>query len=296
MTAGQLLREAVIRLINGGIDEPEANAGWLLAAALKKNRLDIISSPQIPVSAEEQDIFESYMRQKEEGLPLAYILGTQEFIDITLKVDRRVLVPRPETEEMAELAAEFLKNRIQYMNRDHTCGTVNILDYGVGSGAIGLWLLSKFPSARLAAAEKSPEAMECARENAVNLGLADRIDFILTCTPESVAGSFDLIVSNPPYIPSGIIPGLSPEVLSEPHVALDGGTDGLSVARLVLKEAGRLLLPGGGLFMELSGGDPERLQREIIPGIWENTAAEQDFSGQKRFFTAVRAGNICQAE
>ena len=292
MTAGQLLKEAVIRLRNGGIDEPEANAGWLLAAALKKNRLDIISSPQISVSSAEQNVFENYMRQKEEGLPLAYILGTQEFIDITLKVDRRVLVPRPETEEMAELAAEFLKKRIQFMNPVSKGRNINILDYGAGSGAIGLWLLSKFPSARLVAAEKSPEAMECARENAVNLGLADRTDFILTCTPESVAGSFDLIVSNPPYIPSGIIPGLSPEVLSEPHVALDGGTDGLSVARLVLKEAGRLLLPGGGLFMELSGGDPERLQLEIIPGIWKNTVAEQDFSGQKRFFTAVRAGNI----
>ena len=289
MTAGQLLNEAVMRLKKGGIDEPEANAGWLLASALKKNRLDIIASPQMTVSVREQKIFERYMRKKEEGLPLAYILGTQEFIDITLKVDERVLVPRPETEELAELAAEFLKKRIHQLNLYRH--TVNVLDYGTGSGAIGLWLLSKFPYARLAAAEKSADAMDCARENAINLGLADRVDFILTGTPESITGSFDLIVSNPPYIPSGIIPGLSPEVLSEPHIALDGGTDGLSVARLVLKEAGRLLLPGGGLFMDLSGGDPERLQQEIIPELWKKTSAEQDFSGQKRFFTAVRACN-----
>ena len=107
MTAGKLLNEAISSLRENGIDEPEANAQWLLSAVLKKNRAQIILNPETEVSPSQEIMFGEYIRQKKQGIPLAYILGTQDFIDITLKVDSRVLVPRPETEELAEYAAEF---------------------------------------------------------------------------------------------------------------------------------------------------------------------------------------------
>jgi len=282
MTAGKLLNEAISSLRENGIDEPEANAQWLLSAVLKKNRAQIILNPETEVSPSQEIMFGEYIRQKKQGIPLAYILGTQDFIDITLKVDSRVLVPRPETEELAEYAAEFISSKFSGIS-------INILDYGAGSGAIGFWLLKKFPNARLTAADKSAEALECAKENARQLRIYDRTSFANVETPNSLSGHYSVIVSNPPYIPSAVIPGLSPEVLSEPYMALDGGSDGLSVARLVLGAAGRLLVPGGGLFMELSGGDPLRLKHEASNDIWKEIRSVQDFSGQQRFFVAIKA-------
>ena len=282
MTAGQLLNEAISSLKKNGIDEPEANAQWLLSAVLQKNRSQMILNLETEVSSSQKIMFETYIRQKEQGIPLAYILGTQDFIDITLKVDSRVLIPRPETEELAEYAAKFISSKFNGIS-------VNILDYGAGSGAIGFWLLKKFPNAVLTSADKSAEALECAKENARQLGIYDRVLFANVETPYSLSGNYSVIVSNPPYIPSAVIPGLSPEVLSEPYMALDGGSDGLSIARLVLGAAGRLLVSGGGLFMELSGGDPLRLKEEASQGIWKETRSVPDFSGQQRFFAAIKA-------
>ena len=281
--AAQLLKDAVLKLKQSGIDEPDANAEWLLAAALGKKRLELLANLQCEVGTAEHTEFEHFIQKKEQGIPLAYILGNQDFIDINLKVDSRVLVPRPETEELAEYAYNFVRNRPQNAAK---CCKIRILDYGCGSGAIGFWLLHKLPSAELLAADKSPDALACARENAEMLGLTGRTTFLQTDSPEEISGSFDIIVSNPPYIPSDVIPGLAPEVLCEPHIALDGGTDGLLIARMILHEAGRFLLPGGGLFMELSGGDPERLAKEAVPGIWEKIYSVKDFSGQSRFFAA----------
>lgn len=288
MTAGQLLNAAIERLRKNACDEPEANAQWLLADAMGKKRLELLAALQCDVSREALAKFEQYLQKKEQGQPLAYILGTQDFIDITLKVDTRVLIPRPETEELAELAASFLYKYMSDRKQKEENSNINALDYGCGSGAIGFWLLTKFPEMKLIAVDKSLEALECARENAENLGIFKHIDFKNISNPAQINGQFDIIVSNPPYIPSEIIPGLSPEVLNEPHMALDGGHDGLSIARMVLLEAGRLLLPGGGLFMELSGGDPERLATEAKPGVWSKIESVNDFSGQSRFFVAVK--------
>ncbi len=282
MTAGTTLTEAGERLRERGVDEPELNAQWLLAAAMGVERLRLLAEPDLPVTPAALKTFRRHLALKERGLPLAYILGWQDFRNIRLKVDRRVLVPRPETEELAGIAAGFLKGR---------GAEPAAMDYGAGSGAIGLSLAAEFPGLRLTALEKSPEAIACAAENALALGLETRVRFLAASALEPRGERFDLIVSNPPYIPSGVIPGLSPEVLSEPRLALDGGADGLSVARMLARNAPGRLKPGGALIMELGEAQARALLAGMPAAVWPEKKALKDFRGVERFVYAVTGRN-----
>lgn len=274
MTAGEVLRGAVARLAAAGVDEPALNAQWLLAEALGLPRLNLLADPSHPVSAGARRKFNKGLALKEQGLPLAYILGWQDFRDIRIKVDKRVLVPRPETEELAGLAAAFLRTR---------SGGLSAMDYGAGSGAIGLWLAKEFPALRLKAVERSARALACAAENAAALGLESRVEFIRASTLEAVAGTVDLIVSNPPYIPTGVIPGLAPEVLSEPRMSLDGGGDGLDIARMLVHLAPSKLKKGGALLMELGGYQAKKLLAAMPNSIWKEKRSHKDLNGVERF-------------
>ncbi|MBI4351654.1 MAG: peptide chain release factor N(5)-glutamine methyltransferase [Elusimicrobia bacterium] len=274
MNAGKTLSEAAARLAAAGVDEAELNAQWLLSDALGVPRLNLLADPSLTVSAAALRKFKKGLALKEQGLPLAYILGWQDFRDIRIKVDKRVLVPRPETEELAGLAAAFLKTRK---------GPLSAMDYGSGSGAIGFWLAKEFPGLRLKSVEKSARALACAAENAAALGLAARVEFIRASTLETIAGTVDLIVSNPPYIPTGVIPGLAPEVLSEPRMSLDGGGDGLDVARMLAALAPSKLKKGGALIMELGGYQAKTLLAAMPASIWKEKRTHKDLNGIKRF-------------
>ena len=278
MTAGKALLEAAARLAACGVDEPGPNAQWLLADAMGVPRLRLLSEPGLPVEAAALRKFKKGLVLKEQGLPLAYILGWQDFRDIRIKVDKRVLVPRPETEELAGLAAAFLRTR---------SGELLALDYGAGSGAIGLWLAKEFPALRLKAVEKSARALACAAENAAALGLAGRVEFIKASTLETVAGPVDLIVSNPPYIPTSVIPGLAPEVLSEPRVALDGGGDGLDIAWMLVRLAPSKLKKNGALIMELGGAQAKKIMAAMPDAVWKEKRTHKDLNGIERFVFAV---------
>jgi release factor glutamine methyltransferase len=274
MTAALILTKAARRLAERGVDEPGPNAQWLLADALGVERLSLLADPDLPVPPAALKKFERYLALKESGLPLAYITGWQPFMDIKIKVDGRVLVPRPETEELAGHAADFLKTRKE---------PLLAMDYGAGSGAIGLWLAKKFPGLRLTAAEASARALACSRENAQLLGLADRVKFVRAVTLTPIRAKFDLIVSNPPYIPTRVIPGLAPEVLSEPRLALDGGADGLDVARMLVRLAPARLKKGGALIMELGEEQTRVLMRAMPDKAWAEKKAFKDLSGIERF-------------
>ena len=277
MTAGKTLEEAAARLAASGVDEPALNAQWLLADAMGLPRLSLLAEPGLPVGAAALRKFKKGLDLKEQGLPLAYILGWQDFRDIRIKVDKRVLVPRPETEELAGFAADFLRTRK---------GELSAMDYGAGSGAIGLWLTKEFPALRVKAVEKSARALACAAENAAALGLAARMEFIRASTLEGLNAVVDLIVSNPPYIPTGVIPGLAPEVLSEPRMSLDGGGDGLDVARMLVNLAPSKLKKGGALILELSGGQAKKLMEALPPAVWKEKRTHKDFNGIERFVFA----------
>ena len=277
MTAGKALAEAVARLGAGGVEEPALNAQWLLADAMGAPRLNLLADPGLPVGAAALRKFKKNLELKEQGLPLAYILGWQDFRDIRIKVDKRVLVPRPETEELAGLAAEFLRRRP---------GKLSAMDYGAGSGAIGLWLAKEFPGLLVKSVEISARALACAAENGAALGLKGRMEFIKGSTLEAVSGRVDVIVSNPPYIPTRVIPGLAPEVLSEPHVALDGGGDGLDVAWMLVRLAPSKLKKGGALIMELGGAQAKKVLAAMPGKVWKEKRTHKDLNGIERFVFA----------
>ena len=184
--------------------------------------------------------------------PVARIVGRKEFWGLPLKLNAHTLVPRPETETVVEAALAAL-DRGGARTR-----TLRILDLGTGSGALLLALLSELPAAVGVGTDISAEALACARDNAAALGLAQRASFVACDYGAALAGPFDLIVSNPPYIAHGDIAALAPEVSEfDPLRALDGGIDGLDGYRAIAADAPRLLAPNGSLVVELGAGQAD---------------------------------------
>ncbi len=281
-TTKTLLTEGTALLEAAGISEAGLNCAWLLAHLLKTDRLSMLAEGGTLVPPAAAKEYKKFLARKAEGEPLAYILGSQPFCGLSLKVDARVFVPRPETEELAGLAIDFiLKNR--------RGGDPDILDFGAGSGAIALALARGFPEAEVTAAERSKRALACARENARALGFADRVKFLAVSAVKDCGGPFDLIVSNPPYIPTGVIAGLDKEVLAEPRLALDGGPDGLAVARVIIAQAPAALKKGGALLMELGDTQGAAAVKLLDDGTWKIRKVIKDLNGKKRFVCAVKA-------
>jgi len=280
-TTKALLIRGVERLEAAGISEAALNCAWLLAHLLKTDRLSMLADGGVPVPPGIVAEFEKFLARKAEGEPLAYILGSQPFCGLSLKVDHRVLVPRPETEELVGLAVDFiLKGR--------RGGAPAILDFGAGSGAIALALARRFPAATVTAAEKSRGALACAEENARALDLAGRIKFLKISSVSDSGGPFDLIVSNPPYIPTGVIAGLDKEVLSEPRLALDGGADGLVIAREIIAAAPAVLKKGGALLLELGDTQGPLALKLLDEKVWKERQVIKDLNGKQRFVKAIK--------
>ncbi len=280
-TTKALLTKGAERLEAAGISEAALNCAWLLAHLLKTDRLSMLADGGALVPAGIVADFEKLLSRKAEGEPLAYILGSQPFCGLSLKVDHRVLVPRPETEELVGLAVDFiLKSR--------RGGAPAILDFGAGSGAIALALARRFPAAAVTAAEKSRGALACAEENARALDLAGRMKFLKISSVSDCGGPFDLIVSNPPYIPTGVIAGLDKEVLSEPRLALDGGADGLVVAREIIAAAPTALKKGGALLLELGDTQGPLALKLLDEKVWKERQVIKDLNGKQRFVKAIK--------
>ncbi|MEI7481541.1 MAG: peptide chain release factor N(5)-glutamine methyltransferase [Elusimicrobiota bacterium] len=280
-TTKALLIKGTERLEAAGISEAALNCAWLLAHLLKTDRLSMLAEGGAPVPADIVADFEKFLARKAEGEPLAYILGSQPFCGLSLKVDHRVLVPRPETEELVGLAVDFiLKSR--------RGGAPAILDFGAGSGAIALALARRFPAAAVTAAEKSRGALACAEENARALDLAGRMKFVKISSVSDSGGPFDLIVSNPPYIPTGVIAGLDKEVLSEPRLALDGGGDGLVIAREIIAAAPAALKKGGALLLELGDTQGPLALKLLDEKVWKERQVIKDLNGKQRFVKAIK--------
>ena len=241
-TLVQAWKTAQTRLKAARLDSPAIDARLLLEAATGASRTDILTDPYRPLTPDQAATFEDWLARRERREPVSRILGRKGFWKLMLKVTPDVLTPRPDTEVIVDYALRaFAEGR-----------AFDILDLGVGSGAILLSILAERPAARGLGVDVSEEALAVARENAANLGLEGRCALLRGWWTEGLGeNSFDLVVSNPPYIRSGDIEGLEPEVaVHEPRLALDGGPDGLEPYRALAPETLRVLRPGGLMLVE----------------------------------------------
>ena len=239
----RLLREARALLAAAGCEQPALDARLLLQEAAGLSHSGIAAEPERQIEAAAISTFEAFITRRQRHEPVSRILGQREFYGRPFRVTSDVLDPRPDTETLIE-AALALKHP-----------PARILDLGTGSGAIIVTLLAELPGATGLATDLSPAALEVARGNAEALGVALRLAFAEGPWWAPVTGRFDLIVSNPPYIPTTVISGLSPDVRDfDPHLALDGGADGLDAYRRIAAGAASHLNPGGRVLVEIGAG------------------------------------------
>jgi release factor glutamine methyltransferase len=263
-----------------GIESARLDAEVLLAHALGVPRIQIYLQFEKPLDAGEVDAYRELIRRRSRREPTAYITGSREFWSLDLRVDPRVLIPRPDTERLVETALERM-----------SAPAGRLADLGTGSGAIALALLSERPEWFGVGTDLSGGALSLAEENARRLGLAERFEArsgdLLDPLGEE---EFDLLASNPPYIPSSDISGLEPEVSRhEPRAALDGGGDGLDALRRIAAGAPRNLRPGGWLLLEFGVGQGEAVRALLAAaGAYDDVAVLDDYAGRPRVAAARR--------
>lgn len=261
LTLLQAWQSAKARLESAGLAGPVIDARLLVEAAAEATRADIVTDPYRALTPEQEERLADYLARRERRQPVSHILGRKGFWKIMLSVTPDVLTPRPDTEVIVDYVLKKFPDE---------AASFQILDLGVGSGAIVLSILAERPKAKGLATDISDEALAVARENAANLGLANQIAFARGNWTEGLAdASFDVVVSNPPYIASEVIETLEPEVKDhEPRVALDGGTDGLDAYRHLAPEILRVLKPGG-LFAVEIGYD----QKDAVEALFNEVGA-----------------------
>ena len=242
-----------------GLESPELDARILIGQALGLDHTGLVAAASQQISDLTASQIERFAARRLAREPVARIVGMREFWGLPLAVTPNVLVPRPETETVVELALDRL-DRTGPRTRP-----LRIADLGTGSGAILLALLSELPNAHAVGTDTDSRALAVARANAARLGLAARATFVACDFGAALAGPFDLVVSNPPYIASAEIATLAPEVREhDPRGALDGGADGLTAYRAIAADARRLLRPSGHLVVEIGAG-----QEQAVTACWK---------------------------
>ena len=268
------------RLKAAKVDSPVIDARLLVEAATGASRTDIVTDPYREVPAEALATLDGYLERRSRREPISRILGRKGFWKIMLQVTPAVLSPRPDTETVVQEAlAHFDEHR-----------RLDVLDLGVGSGAILLAILAERPLARGLGTDVSDEALAVARDNAAHLGLEGRLALLRGDWTEGMAdASFDLVVSNPPYIPEGDIAGLDPEVRDhDPHLALSGGVDGLDHYRRLAPEVMRVLRPGGRFLLEIGHDQGEAVEDLMRRAGAQEVATVKDLSDRPRVVSGAR--------
>jgi release factor glutamine methyltransferase len=270
MTLQEHVHRGRLRLEQAGIDANEAglDAELLAREVLSWDLAAVLARSHEPAPDGFPARYDARISRRERREPISYILGRREFWGLDFEVGPGVLTPRPETEFIVEEAIErFAGPRHAKAGADAPLVSAHpsrIADVGTGSGCLAISLALEFPAARLVATDISTAALDVARRNAKRHRVGDRIELSRTSLLTGVAGPFDLIVSNPPYVASGDVADLPPEVRDyEPREALDGGADGLDVIRKLLAEAGSHLVPGGWLVFEFGFGQEEGVKDAV---------------------------------
>ena len=266
-----------------GVEDPRSDAEVLLCAVLKCERLTLYVDFERPLTDEELALMRSYVLRRAKHEPINYILGEKTFMRNVFKVTPATLVPRPET----ELLVESLVKAAPLLQPE---GAVKILDIGTGSGAIIVSLLDYLPQAKGVGVDISVDALVVAKENAEKIGVKERCGFLRSDVFSRVPleKKFDIIVSNPPYIPAADIAGLAQDVQREPHGALDGGEDGLDFYRRICAEAAEHLADDGLLAFEIGINQSEVVCRLCLEHGFKKAVVRKDYAGIDRMVFALK--------
>ncbi len=276
-TIGRILKWTEQYFKEKGIESPRLDAEVLLSHILGRERIYLYVHFDEPLEPAELARYREAIKQRVQRVPVAYIIGEKEFMGLTFKVTEDTLVPRPDTEILVQAAIERLRARGD---------APRFADIGTGTGAICLSVLHFLPKAQADTVDISPAARAVAEENAAALGASDRITFHTGDLLAPLAGSYDAILSNPPYIPDDDIAALAPEVrLKEPHTALAGGKDGLDFYRRLTADAPALLKDGGFLALEVGIHQATPVAALAVPSF-SRTEILKDYAGIERVVIA----------
>ena len=287
-----ILADATACLTTHGIQAPRLDAEVLLGHVLGISRTALYARLKTPLSPECVDRFWQLIVRRADREPLQYITGIQEFWSLEFSVDRRVLIPRPETELVIEVGLKHLRNA----SASHS-QAIRILDIGTGSGCLAISLAKELPHAHIWATDISADALAVARANALRHCVSERICFIQTdlwpASPTAPAG-FDLIVANPPYIARPELRDLQPEVQDwEPYLALNGGQDGLDFYRRLLQDCLGQLCIDGWLVMEIGAGQKDAVLCLIAQqATLTHSLCQDDYAGHPRVICARRPNHL----
>ncbi len=281
-TVRAALRWASEQLSQAGVDSPAADAERLVQHALGATRLDLYLHPDRPITPPERACLVDALRRRCSRAPLQHLTGETEFWSLPFFVNDAALIPRPETETLVEAALARLSGAPR----------PRVADVGTGSGCLAVSLARSLPESLVVATDASPAALRVARINALRNGVGDRVRLVAgdLFDPFGPSARFDAVVSNPPYVRRDEIETLQPEVRDhEPRLALDGGEDGLSVHRRLAACAGRHLLPGGWLALEVGAGQSGPVAEMLKASeAFEEAACHRDLTGVERVLVARR--------
>jgi release factor glutamine methyltransferase len=272
--AKEALRWAVMKLQQEHIESASLDARILLEYVLGVNREQLLFSLELPITTEQYDRFAALVAKRAKRQPVSKIISRREFWGINFAVNENTLDPRPDSETLIECVLERVENRDD---------ALRILDLGTGTGCLLLSLLSELPAATGIGIDASEGALLVAKENAVTLGFTGRTDFMLGDWCSRLEGKFDIIISNPPYIPTEVISTLEPEVAEfDPMLALDGGADGLNCYRKIMKQLSNILAKDGFAAFEIGIGQQNDLAAIANENGMEIAGSKNDLSGIAR--------------
>lgn len=275
-----VIKWTTARFTERRLDTPRLDAEILVAHALGLSRVQLYVQHDRPLTAAELANIRELIKRRQAGESVAYVVGKKEFWGLELAVDGRVLVPRPDTETLVEEGRARLD--------EQQAGEERIADIGTGSGAVAVALAKLRPAAALYAVDISPDALAVARANAERLGLP--VTFLEgdLDAPLAEHAPFALVVANLPYIPTGELAGLAPEVRAEPRLALDGGADGLDLVRRLVAAAPALLRAGGALALEIGAGQAEATAALLEGAGFQDIRRRRDLAGVERVVSGVK--------
>ena len=297
-TARELLDGAVARLREAGLDTPRLDAELLLAFANGVDRTVILAHADAPVSDGAAATFAGYLERRLAGEPVAYIRGLKEFHGLAFAVDRRALIPRPETERLVDIAITEVMRRLTSgaNGRRGPARPLQVLDVGTGSGAIAVALAVALRGRRVPADEVaivavdiSEDALDLARENAVGHAVGDRLRFVSADLVPPGTIEWEVILANLPYVRADAMPALPAPTTFEPALALDGGADGLAVIRRLLDHLPRVLAHDGLALLEIGADQGQSIETAVaerLPG-W-SCSVEADLAGHPRVARIAR--------